>query len=79
MYPVDIEIEAYDRTGLLRDVTALLADMRINVNNINTTSDKLNNTAHLYLSVETRDVDQLVNVLGRLSNIPNIINAARVR
>lgn len=79
MYPVDIEIEAYDRTGLLRDVTALLADMRINVNNINTTSDKLNNAAHLYLSVETRDVDQLVNVLGRLSNIPNIINAARVR
>ena len=38
-YPVEIEISAYDRQGLLRDVTSVLANERVNVTGMSTQSD----------------------------------------
>lgn len=76
-YPVDIAIEAYDRTGLLGDVTGLLSNMHINVVNVNTHSDRNSNTAHMKLTLEIHDIEQLVSLLGRLSFMPNIVSAVR--
>ena len=44
-YEVDVAIEAYDRQGLLRDITGLFANARINVLAINTQTNKKRNTA----------------------------------
>jgi GTP pyrophosphokinase len=78
-YPVDIKINAYDRSGLLRDITTLLANARINVIAVNTLSDKQTNTASMQLTVEITDLEALNNLLGRISRLPNIISAQRVR
>jgi GTP pyrophosphokinase len=77
-YPVDVAIEAYDRTGLLGDITGLLSAMRVNVININTHSDRNQHTAHMKLTLEIYDIEQLVKLLGRLSKMPNIISATRI-
>src|SRR5690606_3590132 len=58
-YPVDIRIQAYDRSGLLRDVTAVLANERINVIAVNTRSDKADNVATMNLTVEVTTLDTL--------------------
>jgi GTP pyrophosphokinase len=76
-FPVDVTIEAFDRTGLLGDITTLLAAMRVNVVNVNTYTDRESHTAYMKLNIEIFNFDQLVNVLGRLSNLPNVISAQR--
>lgn len=77
-YPVDIALEAYDRTGLLGDITGLLSAMRVNVLNINTHTDKSTSTAHMKLTIEISEIEQLLRLLGRLNNMPNITSAVRV-
>lgn len=76
-YPVDIHIEAYDRQGLLRDITALLSQDKINVHAINTSTDKRTHRAHMQITVEIADMSQLSRVLARIGELPNVIEARR--
>jgi GTP pyrophosphokinase len=78
-YPVDILIRAYDRSGLLRDVSQVLLNERINVLMVNTHSDKTDNTAVMSLTIEIPGLDALGRLLGRLSQLPNIIEVHRQR
>lgn len=76
-YPVDIQIDAIDRQGLLRDVTNLLANERINVTAVNTSSDLRRNTARMRLTLEITGLDALSRVLEKLSRLPNIVSVTR--
>ena len=78
-YPVDIVIRAYDRSGLLRDVTQVLLNERINVLAVNTRSNKEDNTASMQLTIEIPGLDALSRLLARISQLPNIIEARRNR
>ena len=79
IYPVDIELKAYDRSGLLRDVTTLLANARINVVAVNTLSDQAENTAIMRLTVEITGLDALNNLLAKMNRLPNVLSAERIR
>ena len=76
-YPVDIWIRAWDRTGLLRDVSTLLAAEQVNVIAVNTLSDKRSSTARMDLTVEIQDLQQLSRLLDKLSRLRNVIEAGR--
>ncbi|WP_043311455.1 GTP diphosphokinase [Pseudomonas sp. ML96] len=78
-YPVDIVIKAYDRSGLLRDVSQVLLNDRINVLAVNTRSNKEDNTASMLLTIEIPGLDALSRLLGRISQLPNIIEVRRNR
>lgn len=78
-YPVDIEITAYDRQGLLRDVTSVFANERVNVTAMQTRSDGASNMARLQLSIEVDGLSQLSHVLDRVQRIHNIVSAKRIR
>jgi GTP pyrophosphokinase len=78
-YPVEIIIKAYDRSGLLRDVTQVLLNERLNVLAVNTRSNKDDNTASMSITVEIPGLDALGRLLGRISQLPNIIEARRHR
>ena len=78
-YPVDIMIRAYDRSGLLRDVSQVLLNEKINVLAVNTRSNKEDNTASMLLTIEIPGLDGLGRLLGRLAQLPNIIEARRNR
>ena len=77
-YPIDIEIRAYDRSGLLRDISAMLANARIDVAAVNTESDKSNNTATMRLTLEITGLDALNVLLARITRLPNVLSAQRV-
>ncbi len=75
-YPVPIRIRAYDRQGLMGDVSNLLdneginiADLKVNVNR---------SLAELRLVVEVQDISQLSKILTKLENVPNVMEAHRV-
>ena len=78
-YPVDVIIRAYDRSGLLRDVTQVLLNEKLNMLAVNTRSNKDDNTASISITVEIPGLDALGRLLGRISQLPNIIEARRHR
>ncbi len=76
-YPVDIHILSYDRQGLLRDITAVLANENINVIAVETLSDKQRHNVNMTLILEVVDMAELGRILTKISQLPNIIEAKR--
>lgn len=76
-YPVDIQITAFDRPGLLRDITSVLANEKINVIAVNTLSSKKHHTAAMTLTIEISDLDKLSSALAKISQVPNITEVRR--
>ena len=74
-FPVDIEIQATDRTGLLRDVSDTLARERINVLAAHTGSR--DTSARMGFTIEVTDVAQLARVLCLLAQVPGVVSARR--
>ncbi|EEF23037.1 guanosine-3',5'-bis(diphosphate) 3'-pyrophosphohydrolase, putative, partial [Ricinus communis] len=72
---VDIEVEAIDRQGLLRDITDLLAQEHVNVTRTNTQSK--HHQARMRFSIEVSDLDQLSRVLALLGKVRSVTLARR--
>jgi GTP pyrophosphokinase len=76
-YPVDVHIVAFDRQGLLRDITSVLANESINVIASNTFSDKKEHKAHMTLTLEIKNLSQLSRVLVQINQLPNVVEVNR--
>ncbi len=77
LYSTVIHLEAFDRHGLLRDVTTLLDREKVNVSAMQTFSNKTKHTVDMMLTVEITDLQLLSRVLARLSQLPNIWSVRR--
>ncbi|MBL1432041.1 MAG: GTP diphosphokinase [Gammaproteobacteria bacterium] len=77
-YSVDIEVIAYDRHGLLHDVTSVFSNNRVNLLAANTLSDKKSNQAKMRLTIEINNIDDLSRVLAKISQLPNVVTARRL-
>ncbi|MEW6331117.1 MAG: ACT domain-containing protein, partial [Pseudomonadota bacterium] len=75
-YPVEVEVTAYDRPGLLRDITSLLANEKINVLGVNTLTDR-QQAAHMTFTLEIPDIETLSRILALLDQIPNVVGVRR--
>ena len=78
-YPVEIYIRAYDRSGLLRDVSQLLANEKINVLEASTRTNRDDNYASMMLTLEIPNLHLLGRLLTRIGQLPNVIEARRNR
>ncbi len=76
-YPIPVRIKAFDRDGLMRDVSALIADEGVNMPKVKVETTR--NLAIFDLVLEVRDLLQLSRILDRLENLPNVMEARRVR
>ena len=76
-YPVDVMIVAHDRSGLLRDITSILANEQVNVLGANTLTDRATSIARMGLTLEITDVVQLSRVLDRISQLHNVVEVYR--
>jgi GTP pyrophosphokinase len=76
-FPAAVVIHAFDRKGLTRDVTSVLADEHINISAMNVTTNKAENTAHIDLTVTVHGLDELSRLLSRFASLPNVISARR--
>ncbi|HQV80106.1 MAG TPA: GTP diphosphokinase, partial [Agitococcus sp.] len=70
---VNVLIKAWDRTGLLRDVSAVLANEHVNVTGVNTHSNKQDGTALMQITVEVSGVEQLGRILAKIEQQPNVV------
>ena len=76
-YPVPVQMKAYDRDGLMRDVSTLISEEGINMGKVSV--DVKNNLAIFDMVLEVRDLSQLSKVLDRLENLANVLEAQRVK
>jgi GTP pyrophosphokinase len=76
---VVLAVSAYDRRGLLRDLSDVLAVERLSIDAATTRTDHETGLAHFALTVAVRDLEQLARVLRHLSGVANVIAARRQR
>ncbi len=76
-YPVPIRIRAYDRQGLMGDITTLLNGENVNIVDVQVRISK--NLADLRIVIEVKDLAQLSRMLARIENLPNVLEAQRIR
>ncbi|MES1195506.1 MAG: bifunctional (p)ppGpp synthetase/guanosine-3',5'-bis(diphosphate) 3'-pyrophosphohydrolase, partial [Steroidobacter sp.] len=77
-YPVDIVVTAYDRRGLVRDVSAVLADARISIQSMNTVTQK-DGMVDMQLRISIHNLQELSNVIGKIQGQTNVISVRRQR
>jgi GTP pyrophosphokinase len=75
VYPVDVAVEAFDRQGLLRDISEVFAKEKMNVIGVQTQSVK--GTAWMTFTVEIGDADRLSKVLGTVRSVKGVRAARR--
>lgn len=76
-YPVPIRIRAYDRQGLMGDITTLLNSENVNIVDVDVHMTR--NLADMRIVIEVKDIAQLSRILARIENVPNVLEAQRVR
>jgi GTP pyrophosphokinase len=76
-YPAELALRAIDRSGLLRDIVAILADESANVTNLATQTDPKSMQTLIDISIEIRDLPTLSTVITRLEQLANVVSAQR--
>lgn len=77
-YPVSVRIMAYDRDGLMRDVSTVISEEGISMSQVKVDVDQ-QNEAIFDLILNVDDIGQLSRVLTRVESLPNVVEARRVR
>ena len=77
VYPVDIMIHANDRKGLLRDISSILTNEEVDVIAVFSSSDRKQDTATMRFTVEVADAQQLVRLLAKIEQLPDVIDVKR--
>ncbi len=77
LYPVKIQIQASDRVGLMRDITTLVAEEKINIATVSLTNND-DQTISTFLTLETANLAQLSRLLAKIEGIRGVISATRI-
>src|SRR3954470_6487409 len=74
--PIAIRVEAYDRTGLLSDITQVVAENKVNIvaAHVGVTPD---HTAIVTATLQVASVSQLARVMGRIEGVKDVVNVQR--
>ena len=78
VYPVEITMTAYQRTGLMQDISTILANMKVNLLDINSNTNKAEQMVYTRLTMEIHSVDELVLIIDKLSQLPNVQDVRRI-
>ncbi|CBA19685.1 GTP pyrophosphokinase [Erwinia amylovora CFBP1430] len=77
-YSLVVRVTANDRSGLLRDITTILANEKVNVLGVSSHSDTKRQLATIDMDIEIYNQQVLSRVLARLNQVPDIIDAKRL-
>jgi len=76
-YPVDVAIIAEYRSGLVRDITGLLANENLPLLGLNSRVDKTKNSTYITLTIEINSLELFQKVLLQLRQVASVITAKR--
>ncbi len=77
-YEVDVSVRALDRKGLLKDVSSIFASADADVLKASSDVDSADRIALMRFTLRVTDFAQLSGILGKVSALPNVLEAKRV-
>jgi GTP pyrophosphokinase len=77
VYHVNIEVRAFDRAGLLHDLSGVVAEEGVNMSTVSSKSRR-DNTALVSATLEIGNANQLTRILNKIERLPNVLEARRV-
>ena len=77
LYPVNIQIDSWNRMGLIRDVTTIVAEEKMNIATMNTVQHD-DHTSTTSFTLEIKGLAQLSRLLGRIEGVRGVISVARI-
>jgi GTP pyrophosphokinase len=77
LYPAEFSVHALDRRGLVRDVSAVLADARLSIDRMTTETRPTDETADMTIAVRVHGLEELDRVLERIARLPGVVRARR--
>ncbi|HXQ64683.1 MAG TPA: bifunctional (p)ppGpp synthetase/guanosine-3',5'-bis(diphosphate) 3'-pyrophosphohydrolase, partial [Steroidobacteraceae bacterium] len=77
LYPVEFSVLAFDRRGLVRDVSGIVADARLSIDRMTTATNQADRTADMTLAVKVHDLGELETVAARIAGLPDVIRVQR--
>lgn len=77
-YRVTVRVTAMDRTGLLRDITTILANEKAYVLGVRSHSDEGKQEAGIDIDMSVPNLDGLTRVLSKLGQLPDVYEAKRL-
>jgi guanosine-3',5'-bis(diphosphate) 3'-pyrophosphohydrolase len=77
LYPVSIHVESWDRVGLARDITAIVAGEKVNISAMSVTNHD-DHTASVFITLETEGLAQLSRLMGKIEGVPGVTSVNKV-
>jgi len=77
LYPVNIRVESWDVVGLMRDITTIMAEEKINIAAMDSISHE-DHTVTEHFTLETKDLAQLSQLLRKIEGVRGVISVTRV-
>ncbi len=77
LYPVSIQVEAWDRVGLMSDITSVIAEEKVNITAVSSTHHD-DHTVSLYFTLETKGLAQLSRLLVKIEGVRGVRGITRV-
>jgi GTP pyrophosphokinase len=81
LYPVRIRVEAWDRVGLMRDITTIVAEEKVNIVTVNSPQNegtKPDGHFTVELTLETTGLAQLSRLLSIIEGITEVTSVTRL-
>ncbi len=77
LYPVKIQVDAWDRVGLVRDISTLVAEEKVNIASANLVNGN-GQTVSLFMTLQTKGLPQLSEILKKIDGVKGVINVIRI-
>ncbi len=77
-YSLIVRVIANDRSGLLRDITTILANEKVNVLGVSSRSDVKQQIATIDMNIEIYNLQVLGRILAKTNQLPDVIEAKRL-
>ena len=75
-FAVDIVVSAYDRRGLVRDISSVLTDAKLSIQAMNTLTQR-DGIADMQLRIVVHNINELTDVMGRIQGLGSVISVRR--
>jgi GTP pyrophosphokinase len=76
-FAVQVLVTAYDRSGLIHDISGIVANRHINMASLSTGKRDRYNVIPVYMTLEIPSLKTLTRILAKIEQLPNVINARR--
>ena len=76
-HPVWLEIIAYDRTGLLSEVSQVFADLKSSISRVETSTNPTSGQVKMRIRAQVRDYEHLMSIIVRVEQAPNVFSVRR--